>query len=80
MSRFPQSSCSKFGAAIFLAREEQKFARLSPPFVFQLGITNFSGVLSTTHVGYLASKLIGKAMNKGGKVLKKLWCCVGGRV
>ena len=30
MSRFPQSSCSKFGAAIFLAREEQKFARLSP--------------------------------------------------
>ena len=46
----------------------------------QLGITNFSGVLSTTHVGYLASKLIGKAMNKGGKVWKKLWCCVGGRV
>ena len=30
MSRFPQSSCSKFGAAIFLAREEQKFARLPP--------------------------------------------------
>ena len=27
---FP-SPCSKFGAAIFLACEEQKFARLSPP-------------------------------------------------
>ena len=37
-------------------------------------------VFSQQHVGYLASKLIGKAMNKGGKVLKKLWCCVGVRV
>ena len=36
----------------------------------QLGITNFSGVLSTTHVGFLASKLIGKAMNKGGRFLR----------
>ena len=32
----------------------------------QLGITNFSGVLTITHMGYLASKLIEKAMNKGG--------------
>ena len=46
----------------------------------RLGIANFSGVLTTTHVGYLASKLIEKAINKGGQVLKKLWCCVGGRV
>ena len=26
------------------------------------------------------SKLIERAMNKWGKSLKKLWCCVGGRV
>ena len=43
-------------------------------------LQNFSGVLTTTHVGYLASKLIDKAMSKGGKILTKLWCCVGGRV
>ena len=40
----------------------------------------FSGVLTTTHMGYLASKLIEKVMNKGGKVLTKLWCYIGGRV
>ena len=46
----------------------------------QLGITNFSIVLTTSHVGYFASKLIERAMNKEGKPLKKLWCCFGGRV
>ena len=35
-------------------------------------LQNFSGVLTTTHVGYLASKLIDKAMSKGGKILTKL--------
>ena len=29
-------------------------------------LQNFSGVLTTTHMGYLASKLIEKVMNKGG--------------
>ena len=37
-------------------------------------------LFSCPHVGYLASKLIERGMNKGGKSLKKLWCCVGGRV
>ena len=37
-------------------------------------------LFSCPHVGYLASKLKERAMNKGGKSLKKLWCCVGGRV
>ena len=46
----------------------------------QLVITNLCNVLTTSRVGYLDSKLIERAMNKGGKVLKKLWCCVGGRV
>ena len=46
----------------------------------QLGITNFSRVLTTTPVGYFAGKLIERAMNKEGKPLKKLWCCFGGRV
>ena len=41
--------------------------------LIMVGITNFSGVLTTTHVGYLASKLIEKVINKGGQVLKKLW-------
>ena len=41
-------------------REKKKINHL------QLGITNFSGVLTITHMGYLASKLIEKAMNKGG--------------
>ena len=35
-------------------------------------LQNFSGVLTTTHVVYLASKLIEKAMSKGGKILTKL--------
>ena len=43
-------------------------------------LQNFSGVLTTTHMGYLTSKLIEKVMNKGGKVLTKLWCYIGGRV
>ena len=46
----------------------------------QLGITNFSRVLTTSRVGYLDSKLIERVMNKGGKSPKKLWCCVGVRV
>ena len=29
-------------------------------------LQNFSGVLTTNHVGYLANKLIEKVMNKGG--------------
>ena len=29
-------------------------------------LQNFSGVLTTTHMGYVASKLIEKVMNKGG--------------
>ena len=37
-------------------------------------------LFSCSHVGYLTSKLIERAMNKWGKSLKKLWCCVGGRV
>ena len=43
----------------------------------QLGITNFSRVLTTSRVGCLDIKLMERVMNKGGK---KLWCCVGVRV
>ena len=39
-------------------------------------VVNVSRCLETIR----KSKLIERAMNKWGKSLKKLWCCVGGRV